>query len=93
MSHIYAKQSEDGYYDCTAYIGPLESNAPWAMYSYDRPGNILWNAIAGKLYERGWSDEEIKAWLQSKEPRWSLDGELGEAIATLGKMYASQVTK
>jgi hypothetical protein len=60
------------HYDISGKIGNLfhtNLNPEWPMYSFDRPGSILWNAIAGKLHEAGWKDKRIKEWLQSKEPR------------------------
>ena len=89
----WADRDPEGRYDCSVWIGELGSDAPWAMYSYSRPGNILWNAIAGELYRRGWSDDEIKAWLQSKTPRYELDGALGEAIESLGRLVARSAVK
>ena len=70
-------------YDITDKIGPLyvaPEPPEWPMYSYDRPSYLLWNAIAKSLHERGASDDQIKEWLQSKEPRWALDGSLGDDI-------------
>jgi predicted transcriptional regulator len=76
--------------DITGEIGPLwqSSEAPeWPMYSYARPASILWNAIANELHARGWSEAQIKEWLQSKEPRWALDGALGDAIELIAREY------
>ena len=86
-------------YDCTGFIGPLYPNddindpPEWPMYSFDTPAYILWNAIAGELYKRGWNDEQIKDWLQSKNPRWALDQDLGDAIRKLGKTYAQTIVE
>ena len=77
--------------DITGKIGelfPSASPAEWPMYSYSRPAYILWNAIANALHKKGWSEQEIKDWLQSKETRWALDGELGEQLTKLGQEYA-----
>lgn len=89
----WAAQSSDGYYDCTCYIGPFESNAQWRMYSFERPAYLLWNAIASELHANGWTDNDIKNWLQSKEPRWSLDSDLGEALEDLGRQFAQKILK
>lgn len=62
----------------------------WPMYSYNRPSDILWNAIAANLHKRGWNEKRIKEWLQSKAPRWALDCELGEALAAVGDKYAAE---
>ena len=85
-------------YDCTCEIGPLrhvqasfERNPAWPMYSFDRPSRYLWNAIAAALNKRGWSDAKIKAWLQSKHPRWALDNALGDRLERLGKRFAKTI--
>jgi hypothetical protein len=83
-------------YDCTGQIGNLYNfnlNPEWPMFSFDRPAYTLWNAIAGQLHEAGWSDERIKEWLQSKETRWALDGDLGDALRELGRAYAAEYVK
>jgi hypothetical protein len=85
------------YFDITDRIGPLQvrihEEPEWPMYSYERPAWMLWNAIASGLHQRGWTDDEIKEWLQSKEPRWALDRDLGEAIEKLGHEYATTAQK
>lgn len=84
-------------YDCTGHLGPLfehkilHDDDPWLMYSYDRPAYKLWNAIAAELYANGWRDAQIKDWLQSKGPRWALDGSLGDSLDELGKTYAKEI--
>lgn len=89
--------AEGDAYDCTCWVGPLWSDgavanpAPWPMYSFKRPSTILWNAIAASLNRRGWSDERIKYWLQSKSPRWALDGELGDTLEVLGELFARSI--
>jgi hypothetical protein len=70
-------------YDITGKIGPLYPEAipnpcEWPMYSFARPAYILWNAIAAELHAMKWTDTEIKAWLQAKDTRWALDGDLGD---------------
>jgi hypothetical protein len=85
----------DGYYDCTHLIGQsgtYRKPTQWPMYSYERPGSTLWNTIAGELWKRGFTDEQIKTWLQSKHPRWALDGKLGDAIEALAKQFAATIT-
>jgi hypothetical protein len=86
--------AEGDSYDCTVFIGPLfphlNGETPeWPMYSYDRPGSIVWNTIAANLNKRGWSDEKIKFWLQSKHPRWALDGHLGDLLEKVADAYAT----
>jgi hypothetical protein len=63
------------------------------MYSYDRPSWTLWDALANALSKKGWTEEEIKDWLQSKEPRWALDGDLGNSIRDVGAAYADKASK
>jgi uncharacterized protein YjiS (DUF1127 family) len=84
-------------FDITGKIGPLFrgtfDNAEWPMYSYERAAYTLWNAIGKGLAMRGWTESEIKAWLQSKEARWALDGDLGVALDDLGLNYAQKCEK
>lgn len=90
----YAKES--GHYDCTGLIGdlyPSTEKPEWPMYSYSRPAYVLWNAIAGELNRLGWTDDEIREWLQSKHPRWALDGSLGDKLRDLGIEYAAKLEK
>jgi len=82
--------------DITSRVGelfPSEKPAEWPMYSFSRPAWLLWNAIANALIEKGWTEDEIKFWLQSKDTRWALDGSLGESIVKLGREYAQKITK
>lgn len=75
--------------DITGKIGNLFHQEPeWPMYSYDRPSWLVWNAMANVFHDNGWSEDKIKTWLQSKEPRWSLDGALGDALQEVGRKYA-----
>lgn len=80
----------------THLIGPLfrgDTDPEWPMYSFTRPSHVLWNAIAISLHKKGWSEEEIKDWMQSKEPRWALDGDLGTELKELGIKYAAKCHK
>ena len=77
----------------TLEIGPLEANVNCPMYSYDTPSRLFWRSVIDTLQERGWSEENIKSFLQSKDPRWALDSELGDTIMMVASLYASQVTK
>lgn len=58
------------------------------MYSFDTPSMKLWNALGKRLFEGGFRDDEIKAWLQSKGPRHALDGDLGDRLTALGREWA-----
>lgn len=88
----YAKNG--GTYDLTGHIGPLwpiDNKPKWPMYSFDRPSHILWNALGAELFANGWTDDEIKSWLQSKGPRYELDGGLAAIIEEIGKLLARKV--
>lgn len=81
-------------YDITGKVGslyPATHDIEWPMYSYDRPAYKLWNAIGKRLTEHGWTEGEVKAWLQSKDTRHALDGALGDAIEKLGAEFADSV--
>jgi hypothetical protein len=65
---------------------------PWAMYSYEAPAYTLWSAIAGAFHKRGWTDAQIRDWMQSKATRHAFDGSLGEAVIKLGEEWAATVT-
>lgn len=80
-------------YDCTGHIGAHRSDAPWAMYSFESPAYALWNAMAAQLHKKGWTDEEIKEFLQSKQTRWMMDGDLSDALEKLGRKYAKNAVK
>ena len=73
------------------YINSPENPAEWPMYSFDRPSRILWNAIGKRLAEKGWTENQIKDWLQSKQTRWALDSSLGDMIETVGRAYADNL--
>lgn len=80
-------------YDCTGHIGPFKSDAAWPMYSFDRPAYIFWNTIAAELNKAGWTDDQIKNWLQSKAPRWALDGDWTEQIEHFARELAKDVRR
>lgn len=77
--------------DFTDKIGSLANDAPWPMYSFNRPAYMLWDALANGLCNRGWTDEQIKEWLQSKGPRWALDGSLGDKLKAIAHEYANTI--
>jgi hypothetical protein len=87
--------AEGDAYDCTGLIGQLgeDAMAEWPMYSYDAPAYTVWNAIAAEFNKAGWSDDQIKDWLQSKAARWAMDGDLGDAMRAAGAAYARKVIK
>lgn len=75
-------------YDISGKIGPLfptQEVREWPMYSYEEPASTLWTAIADRLHELGWPDDRIREWLQSKQSRWAMDGELGHKPPPMGK--------
>lgn len=63
------------------------------MYSYSRPAWTLWQAIIGELFQAGWTEREVQAYLQSRYPRWELDGELGERLRALGEAYGRELVR
>ena len=73
--------------DITADIGPLYNIGPPTipMYSFDLPATILWQATYDAMREAGRTDAQAVEWLQSKAPRWLLDGEHGEKLRALGE--------
>lgn len=79
--------------DITGKIGPLGSDCEWPMYSYNRAAYTLWNGIANGLKARRWTEKQIRDWLQSKSPRWALDGELGVSLEKLGMEFAKSCEK
>lgn len=91
----YYAKLKGGQYDCTGLIGPMQHGeytqpTQWPMFSFERPARIVWNAIAATLHKRGWSDKQIREWLQSKETRWALDGSLGDALKETATKWAQE---
>ena len=74
--------------DITAEIGPMFNELQKApalpMYSYERPAYQLWQAVFEGLRVGGMSEEQAIDWLQSKNPRWVLDGSLGAILSQIG---------
>mgnify|MGYP000866683991 CR=1 FL=1 len=62
--------------DITADIGPLYNIGP---------PTILWQAAYDAMREAGRTDAQATEWLQSKAPRWLLDGEYGDKLRKLGE--------
>lgn len=83
-------------YDYTVHIMPLyepsRPEEPWPMFSYSTPSDYYWNGLANALRKRGFDNEEIKIWLQSKEARHFLDG-YGDEIATLAEKHSQEITR
>ncbi len=65
----------------------------WEMFSFDRPSYVLWNAVGKELFKNGWTMEEIRCFLQSKYPRWELDGSLAEKIEKIGTELGQRMLK
>ncbi len=81
-------------YDITGRIGPQfrpQDEPEWPMNSYERPAYMLWNAIASELHAAKWPEARIRDWLQSKQARWALDGDLGNRIRKAGRAHARDV--
>ena len=62
-------------------LNPLSNE--WPMYSFDRAAYSFWNGFANGLKDKGFRDDQIKDWLQSKLARWLLDAD-SEKIENLG---------
>lgn len=81
------------HYDISGKIGQMfgrPGSPEWPMYSYERPAYMVWNAVASSLHDRGWTDDQIKEWLQSKNARWALDGTLGDALYATARKWADE---
>ena len=73
--------------DITADMCGLAGDRAIPMYSHERPSNLLWQAVYEGLVQSGMSHKQAVDWLQSKSPRWALDGDLGDKIEALGKEF------
>lgn len=85
---------EGGEFDCTGDIGPLypaSGTVTCPMYSFHRPAYALWNAIGRELHAKGWTEEQVRWWFQSKAARHHLDGKLGDTLEGIGMAYAGLV--
>jgi hypothetical protein len=82
-------------YDCTGLIGQLGEDAmcEWPMSSFDAPAYTVWNAIAATFNRAGWSDDQIRDWLQSKQARWAMDMDLGDVLRAAGEAYARKILR
>lgn len=74
-------------------LGNLTDAVEVPMYSFERPAHIVWDTMSRALMARGWTDDEIKTWLQSKDARHALDGALGDALTRAAKRYAKTAEK
>ena len=74
--------------DYTGRMGDLftSQEREWPMYSYSRPASIFWNAVANAMRDAGKSDKQIQEFLQSRDPRYLLDGSWGEGLEKMGYM-------
>jgi hypothetical protein len=83
--------------DITGRIGQMfqsdMAEPEFPMFSYSRPSSILWQAMFDGLRAKGWSEAKALEWLQSKGPRWELDGSLGDALEELGKQWAEKIAR
>jgi hypothetical protein len=78
--------------DISADLGNIDTGKPVEMYSYERPANILWQGVYDGLRSRGMSHRKAVEWLQSRETRWLLDGELGATLTKLGNAIGAAAT-
>jgi len=74
-------------------LGNLTDDVDVPMYSFERPAHIVWDTMTRALMARGWTDDEIKTWLQSRDARHALDGSLGDALTRAAKKYAKTAEK
>jgi len=83
-------------FDITGKVGPLypQPTAPeWPLYSFNRIAAVFLQGAAEALNKRRWSEADICALLQSKQLRWSLDGELTDQLKALGAQWAKEQRK
>lgn len=80
--------------DYTDKFGPsiARHDIEWPMYSFSAPAVDFWNGLANGLRERGWPEDKIKWWLQSKHARWMMDGPVSDNLSELGRSYAKIAT-
>jgi hypothetical protein len=95
MKIDWSPLSVNGHFDASSHMGDLRMGEPssppeWPMYSYSRPAYMVWNAIGQAMVHKRYSVEQIKDWMQSKDPRYALDGSLGEALAEAATKWADQ---
>jgi hypothetical protein len=95
MKVDWSPLAEDGIFDASCHMRDLfetkvECTDPWPMYSYSRPAYMVWNAIGQVMVDKGYTVEQIKEWMQSKNPRHDLDGSLGDMIAEATTKWAKE---
>lgn len=85
-------EKRESYEDYTDKLGPLyegeASHREWPMYAYRRPAYLFWNGVANGLRDKGYTEEQARDWLQSKNARYSLDGGWETEIEDLGYRLA-----
>lgn len=57
-------------------------------YSFERPAYIVGNALLNGMIEAGLTKKQALTVFYSKTYRWALDGEMGDAIDTLARVFA-----
>jgi hypothetical protein len=62
-------------------------------YSYERPAQMLANALMHGMIAEGLSEREALSLLHSKAYRWALDWALGAAIENLGIAHGRQLAR
>ena len=78
---------------CNLPLVPQAGEDAIPMYSFARPARMLWQTVFERLIERGWSEEDAIAFLQSKGARHALDGVAGQMIEGVGKFIAANADK
>lgn len=73
--------------DITGKIGTFDGQSEVPMYSFDRVAHLFWQGVYNELRERGWTQKQAFEFLQSKHPRWMLDGTTGEELEHMGAVF------
>jgi hypothetical protein len=93
MKVDWSPLSPNGHFDASMHMGDLRMGEPapapeWPMYSYSRPSYMVWDAIGQVMIDNGMSVDQVKDWLQSKNPRYALDGTLGDVLVKAATEWA-----
>lgn len=72
------------------HVGEALDEVSFPMYSHDRFSKLVIEGMVLRLFERGFSSEEVKLFLKSKKVRHLLDRE-EDRLVELGKAMADQM--
>jgi uncharacterized protein YdaT len=62
-------------------------------FSYERPAQMLANALMHGMIAEGFTEREALSLLHSKAYRWALDWSLGAALEKLGIEHGKQLAR